>query len=151
MCAVNLVIRGCIQKFPDWPPGARTANGTAHCHQLQLYRYFVSQSSEFCRHNPLCCFLRSIYCCCSFRYDSVRKLLDTPSYVTICGQNLCSELHSVWAVLTKIYVAKFMFGGTVKQYMEQLFSSTNFSFTKNLWPYSRFYASSMREVRKMNS
>jgi len=26
------VIRGCIQKFPDWPPGARTANGTALCH-----------------------------------------------------------------------------------------------------------------------
>jgi hypothetical protein len=24
--------RGCIQKFPDWPPGARTANGTALCH-----------------------------------------------------------------------------------------------------------------------
>jgi hypothetical protein len=25
-------IRGCIQKFSDWPPGARTANGTALCH-----------------------------------------------------------------------------------------------------------------------
>jgi hypothetical protein len=25
-------IRGCIQKFPDWPPGARTANDTALCH-----------------------------------------------------------------------------------------------------------------------
>jgi hypothetical protein len=25
-------IRGCIQKFLDWPPGARTANGTALCH-----------------------------------------------------------------------------------------------------------------------
>jgi hypothetical protein len=23
---------GCIQKFPDWPPGARTANGTDLCH-----------------------------------------------------------------------------------------------------------------------
>jgi len=23
---------------------------------VRLYRYFVSQSSEFCRHNPLCCF-----------------------------------------------------------------------------------------------
>jgi hypothetical protein len=29
-----LDIRGCIQKFPDWPPGARTANGTALCHQV---------------------------------------------------------------------------------------------------------------------
>jgi hypothetical protein len=25
-------VRGCIQKFPDWPPGPRTANGTALCH-----------------------------------------------------------------------------------------------------------------------
>jgi hypothetical protein len=25
-------IRACIQKFPDWPPGAVTANGTAVCH-----------------------------------------------------------------------------------------------------------------------
>jgi hypothetical protein len=24
-------IRGCIHKFPDWPPQARTANGTALC------------------------------------------------------------------------------------------------------------------------
>jgi len=34
-----------------------------------LYRYFVSQSSEFCRHNPLCCFSTSVYCCRRiFRY-----------------------------------------------------------------------------------
>jgi hypothetical protein len=25
-------VGGCVQKFPDWPPGARTANGTALCH-----------------------------------------------------------------------------------------------------------------------
>jgi len=25
-------IRGCIHKFPDWPPGTRTANGPALCH-----------------------------------------------------------------------------------------------------------------------
>jgi hypothetical protein len=24
--------RGCIQKFPDWPPGAETENGKALCH-----------------------------------------------------------------------------------------------------------------------
>jgi len=24
-------IWGCIQKLQDWPPGARTANGTAFC------------------------------------------------------------------------------------------------------------------------
>jgi hypothetical protein len=49
---IRWAVRLCIQKFPDWPPGARTANGTALCHYLQLYRYFVSQSIEFCRHNP---------------------------------------------------------------------------------------------------
>jgi hypothetical protein len=36
----NLIgVRRCIQKFPDGPPGARTANGTALCHQVQLYRF----------------------------------------------------------------------------------------------------------------
>jgi hypothetical protein len=33
--------RGCTQKFRDWPPGARTTNGIALCHQMQLYRYSV--------------------------------------------------------------------------------------------------------------
>jgi hypothetical protein len=26
------LVRECMQKFPDWPPGARTASGTALCH-----------------------------------------------------------------------------------------------------------------------
>jgi hypothetical protein len=65
----HIYIRGCIQKFPDCPPGARTANATALCHWVQLHRYFVSQSSEFCRHNPLYCLSTSVYCCyCLFRY-----------------------------------------------------------------------------------
>jgi len=42
--------------------------------------YFVSQSSEFCRHNPLCCFSTSD---CYFVIDSVRKLSDTTSYIFI--------------------------------------------------------------------
>jgi hypothetical protein len=34
-----------------------------------LYRYFVSQSSEYCRHNPLCCFSTSVcFCQHIFRY-----------------------------------------------------------------------------------
>jgi hypothetical protein len=60
-------IRGCNQKFPDWPPRARTANDTALCHSARLYHYFVSQSSESCRHNLLCCFSVSV-CRCLFRY-----------------------------------------------------------------------------------
>jgi hypothetical protein len=63
MYVLKLRVQGCIQKFPDWPPGARTANGTALCHSVQLYRYFVSQSSEFCRYNPLCYFSTSVYRC----------------------------------------------------------------------------------------
>jgi len=36
---------------------------------MQLYPYFMSQFSEFCRHNSLCCFSTSVYfCCCLFRY-----------------------------------------------------------------------------------
>jgi hypothetical protein len=65
----NAWIRGCIQTFPDWPSGARNANDTALGHYVQLYHYFVSQSSEFCHHNPLCCFSTSVYCCkLVFRY-----------------------------------------------------------------------------------
>jgi hypothetical protein len=45
----------------------------------------MSQSIEFCRHNPLYCFLTIVYCCL-FCYDSVRKLLDTPSYAD--GENI---------------------------------------------------------------
>jgi hypothetical protein len=25
----EVYLRGCIQEFPDWPPGVRTANGIA--------------------------------------------------------------------------------------------------------------------------
>jgi hypothetical protein len=32
--------------------------------RCSCYHYFVSQYSEFCRHNPLCCFSTSVYCCC---------------------------------------------------------------------------------------
>jgi hypothetical protein len=79
ICALPWNIRGCIQKIPDWPPGARTANDIALCHVVQLYRYSVSQSSEFCRHNPLCCFLTSnTKGKLIFSYDSIRKLLDNP-------------------------------------------------------------------------
>jgi hypothetical protein len=36
---------------------------------VQSYHCFVSQSSELCCHNTLCCFSRSVYCCKGiFRY-----------------------------------------------------------------------------------
>jgi hypothetical protein len=73
-------IRGCIQKFPDWPPGARTANGTALCHQVQLYPYFVNLLSfaaiTLCVASQRVFIVVSVY----FVIDSVRKRLDTSSY-----------------------------------------------------------------------
>jgi hypothetical protein len=88
-------------KFPDWPPGARTANGIALCQWVKLYRYFVGQNSGVCRHNPLCCFSTSVYCCKRmFSYDSVRKLLDTPWYTlrayvaARCSEILSYDTHS---------------------------------------------------------
>jgi len=44
----------------------------------------VSHSSEFCRHNPLCCFSTSVFVSVYFVIDSVRKLFDTPSYINTC-------------------------------------------------------------------
>jgi len=29
---MTFYVRGCIQKFPNWPPGARTVNSTALHH-----------------------------------------------------------------------------------------------------------------------
>jgi hypothetical protein len=55
---------------------------------VQLYRYFVSQSIEFCRHNPLCYFSTSVYCCCLFRYGLSPEtfghtlLMSYPCYFT---------------------------------------------------------------------
>jgi hypothetical protein len=50
---------------------------------MQLYRYFVSQSREFCCHNPLCCFSTNVLFLFFLLFisviDSVRKLLDTRS------------------------------------------------------------------------
>jgi hypothetical protein len=77
-------IRGCIQKFPYWPPGARTANGTGLCHRRSCIAIlWVSLVS----------FIAIILCVVSqrlilrvnlyFVIDSVRKLLDTPSYLRL--------------------------------------------------------------------
>jgi hypothetical protein len=68
---------------------------------MHLYRYFVSQSSEFCRHNPLCCFSTSFHFC-HFVIHSVRKLLVTPSYylpfweMTVVNGSLDSSAVQRW-------------------------------------------------------
>jgi hypothetical protein len=79
---------GSVSRFPNWSPGARTANDTALCHWVQLYRYLVSQSSEFCRHNPLCCFSTSVCCCCLFRY---RLSPETFGYTLVRSIRSCRQ------------------------------------------------------------
>jgi hypothetical protein len=90
ICRLCSTVQGCIHKFPDWPPGTRTANGTALCHQVQLYCYSVSLSSEFC-HNHLCCF-SSVYCCCLFHYRLDPEILETLLYN---GKILVEELQII--------------------------------------------------------
>jgi len=60
-------IRGCTQTFPDWPPGARTANGYSSVPLcavvLLLWVSLVSSAAII-----LCvCFSTRVYCCW-FRY-----------------------------------------------------------------------------------
>jgi len=52
-----------------YPKVSRLAAWSNNCKRysslplVQLYRYFLSQYSEFCRHNPLCFFSTSVYFC----------------------------------------------------------------------------------------
>jgi len=64
---------------------------------VQLYRYFVSQSSEFCRHNPFCCFSTSVYCCCCCFLIRYRLSPETFGYTlvlwksTLSSHTLCAD------------------------------------------------------------
>jgi hypothetical protein len=70
-------IRRCIQKFPDWPPGARTANDTTCGCVAILWVSLVS----FAAITLYVAFQRVIVVVVAyFIIDSVRKLLDIPSY-----------------------------------------------------------------------
>jgi len=90
----------CYQKFPDWPPGARTANDTALCHKMQFYLYFVSHSSEFCRHNPSCCFSTSV--CCLFRFR-----LSPKTFGYILVSCLSKLLQWMWNYVSSASLLKF--------------------------------------------
>jgi uncharacterized membrane protein YjjB (DUF3815 family) len=77
-----------IQKFPACSENCKWYSSLPVGEVVSLF--CVSQSSEFCRHNPLCCFSRSVYFCKRiFRYESVRKLLDTPSYINDVDFSFC--------------------------------------------------------------
>jgi len=70
-------VRGCIQKFLDWPPRARTTATRCSCIVI-LCVSIVSFAAII-----LCCFSTSVIIV-DFVIDSVRKLLDTPLYVYVC-------------------------------------------------------------------
>jgi len=63
---------------------------------MQLDRYFMSQSSEFCCRNPLCCFSTSV----CFVIDSVWKFLDTPSNI-VSYEILEKSIHFLMPDLAK--------------------------------------------------
>jgi hypothetical protein len=71
-----LTIRGCTQKFPDWPPEARTA---IRCSCIAiLWVSLVSFVAII-----LCVASQRVFIFVNFFIDSVRKLLDTPSYMQL--------------------------------------------------------------------
>jgi len=65
-----------VSGLTAWSENCKTANGTALCHLLQLYRYFLSQFRDL-----LCCLSTSVYCCCCiFRSDSPENF----GYTLVC-------------------------------------------------------------------
>jgi hypothetical protein len=63
---------------------------------MQLYRYFVIQSSESYCHNPLCCFSTSVYFCKHiFRY---RLSLETFEYTLVPARSLLESVSRPWNV-----------------------------------------------------
>jgi hypothetical protein len=54
-------------------------------------RYFVSQSSEFCRHNPLCCFSTSVHC--FKRILRYRLSPETLGYILVCHSRRGHQLR----------------------------------------------------------
>jgi hypothetical protein len=52
----DVTVWGCIQKFPDWHAWSENCKWYSSVPLGAVVSLFVSQSSEFCRHNHLCCF-----------------------------------------------------------------------------------------------
>jgi hypothetical protein len=72
---------GCIQKFPDWPPGARTAMvqlSATRCSCIAIMWVSIVSFAAI----TLCVASQRLFIVVSlyFVIDSVRKRLDTPSY-----------------------------------------------------------------------
>jgi hypothetical protein len=116
--------QGCIQNFPDWPPGARTANRRSFIAILSVS--LVSFAAiTLCVASEWVFIVVSVY----FVTDSGRKLLVTPSYIYFlvaigkaslnrqrsnrrndrCDQNCCSFQRLVPSHLTGLVIVPFSF------------------------------------------
>jgi hypothetical protein len=78
--------------------------------RLQLYSYSVSQFSEFCRHNPLCWFSTSVYCCL-FRYRLSPETFGLHPRIWQLGWRSVAVITSleVMATLTLCYWGRELF------------------------------------------
>jgi hypothetical protein len=81
-------IRRCIQTFPDWPPGARTARVQLYATRCSCFATLWVSLMSFAAITLYVASQRvvivvSVY----FVIDSVQKLSDTPSYIVISCNN----------------------------------------------------------------
>jgi hypothetical protein len=95
------VIRGCIQKFSDWPPGARTANGTAlsatrcSCIAILWVRLVSFAAITLCVASQRVFIVVRAY----FVIDSVRKFFG---YTVIYFPRHLSDVTCLWDWLVKL-------------------------------------------------
>jgi len=80
---------------------------------VQLYHYFVSQFSEFCHHNPLCCF-SSVCCCCCCLFHYWLSLetfgyLPPQSIIMIIMESACKSAPSFCLKTETNYSVKFIY------------------------------------------
>jgi hypothetical protein len=66
---------------------------------MQLYRYFVSQCSGFCCHNPLCCFSTNVCCCCCCCLFRHRLSPETFGYTLVHRKELFLSSESLTTLL----------------------------------------------------
>jgi hypothetical protein len=72
-------IRGYIQKFPDWPPGMRTANGKTAVTSCSCIAILCVSLVSFAAITLCVASQRVFIFILHFVIDSVQKLLDTLS------------------------------------------------------------------------
>jgi hypothetical protein len=80
ICARRPIYEGVSKSF--WTGRLEREQQMVQLSATRWYSWYsVSQSSDFCRHNPLCCFWMHVYYCCLFRY---RLSPETVGYTLVC-------------------------------------------------------------------